>query len=324
MTPPIVVLTPVRNEEANIERFLSVTTRFADHIILADQNSSDATRDRAKQFPKTAIIQNLCAQYDESERLKLLFEEARGTFVGAKVILVLDADEILASDYTNSSDWEKFIGASPGTTLWLEKPDLIGNGERCIRYKETYPYGFCDDGLPFDANWIHSYRVPLREGAPRFISQEIKLLHYAFRSPKIQRIKMAFYSMLEKERGATGFIETLRRRRNYPADKDYTTAGCVEPVKEAWFSGWEAIGIDMKTVRDEEFCWHAVEVLKMMKKRGESFFWSEDIWDIPWDTIRKRALDAGVDCVGTGRITGPDFVNQGMWRVGDLVRRILR
>jgi len=33
----IVVVTPVRNEAWILERFLSVTSRFADHIIIADQ-----------------------------------------------------------------------------------------------------------------------------------------------------------------------------------------------------------------------------------------------------------------------------------------------
>ena len=39
--PKIIVVTPIKNEDWILDRFLSVTSQFADLIIIADQNSTD-------------------------------------------------------------------------------------------------------------------------------------------------------------------------------------------------------------------------------------------------------------------------------------------
>src|SRR5437773_12541499 len=54
----VVVVTPVRNEAWILERFLSVTSRFADHIIVADQRSSDDSRAICSRYGKVTVIDN--------------------------------------------------------------------------------------------------------------------------------------------------------------------------------------------------------------------------------------------------------------------------
>ena len=43
--PLLVVLTPVRNEAWVLHAFLKATSLWADHIIIADQMSTDGSRD---------------------------------------------------------------------------------------------------------------------------------------------------------------------------------------------------------------------------------------------------------------------------------------
>lgn len=92
-----IVLTPTKNEEWIIELFLKITSLFADHIIIADQFSTDKTVEIAKKFPKVIIIENDNTEYDEQYRQKLLIDKARSLFPGNNLLLALDADEIITA-----------------------------------------------------------------------------------------------------------------------------------------------------------------------------------------------------------------------------------
>src|SRR5207247_9635192 len=61
----VVVVTPVRNEAWILERFLSVTSRFADHIIVADQRSSDGSRAICSRYPNVTVIDNPTDEFNE-------------------------------------------------------------------------------------------------------------------------------------------------------------------------------------------------------------------------------------------------------------------
>mgnify|MGYP000249071316 CR=1 FL=1 len=76
-SPKIVVITPVKNEAWILERFLSVTSQFADYIIVADQNSTDSSVAICKKFPKVILIENKSGQFNEAERQLLLIQTAR-------------------------------------------------------------------------------------------------------------------------------------------------------------------------------------------------------------------------------------------------------
>ena len=52
----IVVVTQVKNEEWILERFLALTSRFADAIVVADQRSTDRSREIYAQFSKSHPI----------------------------------------------------------------------------------------------------------------------------------------------------------------------------------------------------------------------------------------------------------------------------
>ncbi|MFO5494935.1 MAG: glycosyltransferase family 2 protein, partial [Cuspidothrix sp.] len=140
--PKIVVITPVKNEAWILDRFLSVTSQFADHIIIADQNSTDGSQAICKKYPKVILIENKSQQFNEAERQLLLIQTARDLVQEHKIILALDADEILAANATKTASWQKMLQAEPGTILFFEKPDLFDNTYKCIRSGILTPLGY--------------------------------------------------------------------------------------------------------------------------------------------------------------------------------------
>src|SRR5437660_66806 len=68
----VICVTPVRNEEWILERFLLCASLWADYIIVADQGSDDDTPRIAASHPKVTLIENSSPAYDEAARQKLL------------------------------------------------------------------------------------------------------------------------------------------------------------------------------------------------------------------------------------------------------------
>src|SRR6266513_1643562 len=95
--PLVICLTPVKNEEWIIEKFLACTSLWADHIILADQGSTDRTTEIAKNFSKVVLIKNYDEQFNEHFRQQLLVDKAR-EFPGKKLLIALDADEFFTGN----------------------------------------------------------------------------------------------------------------------------------------------------------------------------------------------------------------------------------
>ena len=75
--PRIIVLVPVRNEAWILRTFLDCASLWADHIIVADQSSTDGSAEIAAGFPKVTVIENPSLVYSEVERQRLLIEAAR-------------------------------------------------------------------------------------------------------------------------------------------------------------------------------------------------------------------------------------------------------
>ena len=53
-----IVMTPVRNEAWVLRAFLETTSLWADYIIIADQMSTDGSREIAKSYEKVILIDN--------------------------------------------------------------------------------------------------------------------------------------------------------------------------------------------------------------------------------------------------------------------------
>ncbi len=277
----IIVITPVKNEAWILERFLSVTSIFADHIIIADQNSTDGSLDIYARYPKVVLVKNESNTFNEAERQILLFKKAREIEPGPKVILALDADEILAANAMETPGWQTMLNAEPGTMLCFEKPEMYLNTENTIRYSNTWPLGFIDDGITeHKPSLIHSIRVPISKSGSILHLNEIKILHYAMTRMNAQQAKWRMYSVIESSMST---MSLRQRRKMYVKNKDWTENRIIEKTPSNWFHNWEKQGIDMQNINDSKYYWQDLYTLQLFSKHGVNQFWNEDIWDANWE-----------------------------------------
>lgn len=303
--PKIIVVTPIKNEDWILDRFLSVTSQFADLIIIADQNSTDGSRDICQKYPKVKLIENKSDQYDEARRQILLLQTARELVPEHKIILALDADEILAANAIHSIGWQTMLKANPGTVLCFEKPDLYLTPEQCIRYDVAWPLGYVDDGIEHNPKKVHSIRIPVPDNAPRLEIHDVKILHYAIIRLTAQSSKWRMYSVIEN---AYNTQPWLKRRSRYSAFKDWTKGGKLQLSCREWFDGWEKLGIDMQTVTSYKYHWQDIEVLKYFEQYGVFKFWLDDIWNFDWEACRLYGKQQGIQGIPNDLIQKPPLL----------------
>src|SRR5262245_56122736 len=126
LRPTIVCITPIKNEAWILERFLTCASVWADHIILADQNATDGSREIAHRFPKVRLLDNSAKSYNELERQQMLLAEAR-RIPGPRLLLALDADEFLTANFHTSPEWETIRNAPAGTVISFQWPYVHTN-----------------------------------------------------------------------------------------------------------------------------------------------------------------------------------------------------
>ncbi len=287
----IIVLTPVKNEAWILDRFLSVTSQFADRIIIADQNSTDGSLEIYKKYPKVHLINNKDSQYDEASRQLLLLKTARELEPDAKrILLAFDADEVLTADSVTNPGWKTMLDSKPGTVLFFEKPDLYIDTNKAIRYSDPWPLGYVDDGVEHKPLKIHSIRVPQPEYADKLYLDDVKIMHYTLTRINAQNSKLMYYSMLENVYKKNHF---LARRRIYVRNFDYVNKNKLEATPAKWFEGWEKLGIDMRTISTETKFWYEDEALKLFSEYGSKKFWLDNIWDNSWAKLAKESGLAG-------------------------------
>lgn len=299
------MLTPVKNEEWILDRFLAVTSRFADLIVVADQGSTDGSAAICRRYPKVDLIANPAQEFNEAQRQILLLRHARERVPGPKVLLALDADEVLAADALEAPGWRRMLAAAPGTVLCFEKPDLYETPAQCLRYDTPWPLGYVDDGVEHTGTPIHSLRIPTPPGAPRLAVEGVKVLHYALTRLEYQAAKIRYYSVMENLLGTQGVPQ---RRRAYAADTDWSLFGRLEPSPREWFAGWEQEGIDMATVHHQEHSWQDFEVLRLFSRHGERRFWLDAVWDFDWEACRQQGKTLGLDGLPARPVRPPGAV----------------
>ena len=117
----LICLTPVRNEAWILKAFLTATSLWADYIIIADQGSTDGSREIALSFSKVILLDNPAKEMHQAQARKLLFDKA-AEIKGDKILFALDADEFLSGNFTHTSGWTRIINSKIGEAFcfrWL-------------------------------------------------------------------------------------------------------------------------------------------------------------------------------------------------------------
>ena len=247
---------------------------------MADQRSADASREVAATHRKTTVIENDSAPYDEGTRQRLLIDAARRAVPDAKRILIaLDADEMLTANWSRSREWESILSAEPGTVLYFDWVNILPGFETCWIPSKPLPLGFVDDGSPHGGEVLHSARIPVRPDAPSLVLRDIKVLHYQYTNWERMESKQRWYQCWECVNfPAKRAIQIFRQYHGMYARPEHE----IHPFRREWIEGYEQLGIDMADIRAEPVTWWDREIVEMLLAHGPAFFRKQDIWAKDW------------------------------------------
>jgi glycosyltransferase involved in cell wall biosynthesis len=278
---PIICMTPVKNEAWVLDRFLRCAALWADHIIIADQGSTDGSRDIARNHSKTILIDNPSPVYDQGAARALLLDAAR-RIPGPRMLVALDADEILTATFLHSPDWRQAGDAPPGTVFTMSWPLILPNFGGQFRFEDSHavPFAMVDDGSStLDSRPIHEARLPLTANSPRREIVDVAVMHLQTHHQPRLASKQRWYQCWELMNSGMppGKIFRLYHRLLIPDPQGMAS------VPPDWLDGYRDRGIEANSPypEDERFWWDR-EVLALMERSGAAGFGPLAIWDYDW------------------------------------------
>lgn len=225
MTTPLhIVMTPTRNEAWCLKAFLETTTQWADYIIIADQMSTDGTREIIQEYIEKSkncqviMIDNTNPNFNEAERQAMLVAKAREVADGRDTLLWgLDADEILAGNAFRTKDWNHIQNSVQGDVFFF-KWAFIDPDQQHYNDGEWQPWLFHDDGKEPHGNYvrnIHSMRIPYPiEEKQLYYVNDFRILHLAHLNVSREKSKTYFYQIVDWEMNKRSAV-TLSRTYSY-------------------------------------------------------------------------------------------------------------
>ena len=282
MDTTVICIVPVRNEEWIIGHFIESALGWADQIIIGDHNSNDRTAEIARKYNSVKVISLANQGFDEAQRRKPLIHEAR-KIEGRRLIISIDADEMISANWKRSPEWEKMCNSEPGTHFTLDWVQLLPGGRGCFM-PNTMDVAFVDDGAEYVGKWIHSPRIP--ENKDRKIKlNDIKLLHFISIDENRVLSKHRWYKVVEyAENDANPWDVCVR----YQDSKLETYDNDIVNVKSDWIENWEWI---QSIGSGSGFYWYDGKVLGYMDEYGTQEFKKLNIWYVDWT---KKASIAGM------------------------------
>lgn len=287
-----ICLTPTRNESWIIRPFLAAAKSWADHVIVADQGSSDGTAEEISGTPQVTLVRNEAVAYEESHRQRLLLQYAR-QIPGKRILIGLDADEALSANATTSNEWESIESAAPGTILRFRWVNVLPGFRTAWVCPGHVPLGFVDNGADHVGKAIHSPRVPQPEGAPVLDLHEIVVLHFQYVLWDRMRSKQRWYQAWEYLKHQTkNPVDIYRQYNHMHGGWNFDE---IVPLKHEWLAGFEHTGIDFRSLTCEPITWWDREVVQMLVEHGPRYFRRIGIWEKDWPDVARRLGIIGTD-----------------------------
>ncbi len=249
----LVVLTPVKNEAWILPLFCKSASLWADYIIIADQNSTDRSKEIAGNYPKVVVIENKSKDLDEDYRDRILVEKAR-ELVGTNGILFrIDADEIFTPNF-DSSDWEEIRNSKAGT-VWRFRLLLLNKD--LSSYWETpgsTTYGaFVDDGRKYTSHGLIHSRDMFKaiSESETCIAENINLLHFQFVDWNRMCSKHRWYQCFERINYPQKSAIDIYRTYHWM----YNSALPYKEIPFEWVEGYREKKIEMSGYVKEGYYW---------------------------------------------------------------------
>lgn len=276
--PLNIVMTPVRNEAWVLRAFLKATSLWADYIIIADQMSTDGSREIAKEYPKVILIDNKNPEFNEAERQSMLVTKAREVAAGRDTLLWgLDADEIIAANAFGTEDWQKIINSKPGAVFWFKWAQLTYDRKHYYDPLNSFPWLFHDDGKEPHGNYVrnmHSMRIPypMDEHDMTYV-ENFRVLHLGPAPLNRVRAKERFYVFVDwqlNHRPPYSLYSYINSNA-YPSELfDLPQEWVYTKEKDGW-DLWSYVELD------EPHCWMDDYIYERLK-------------DYPMDTMAKLPI----------------------------------
>ncbi len=294
--PTIIVLTPVKNEAWILKTFIECASLWADHIIVADQLSEDESRELAATFPKVTLIDNPGEDYSEVERQRLLIAAAR-RFPGPRVLVAIDADEIVSANICDSRNWQAALRQPPGTVLVFPKVELYGSARQyflhSVEDKNSWiPFGYLDDGAEHEGSILHTCRIPESVDATRFRVNDVVVMHFTRFNRLRAESKERWYRCFERITFPEKNILTIHRL--YDFFERMKGRFNIRATPGDWWANYQQAGINFDISESERIFWWDWHLLRVFKKHGTTPFRYLDIWAVDWECLRLQGLSRGI------------------------------
>jgi len=277
--PLLICMTPVRNEAWILHAFLKATSLWADYIIIADQMSTDGSREIAMQYPKVILIDNDNPDFNEADRQKLLIDRAR-QIDGDKILFGLDADEIFTANFSETEDWYKILNSKPGDVFWFQWAQVQSDGNSYWIPDVYFPWMFHDDGKEPHGNYVrnmHSMRIPYPiEEKQMYYVNNFKVLHFQPYYLKRNLAKQRFYMIVDYSLNRNKNVIALNRMYQIKKIKEK-----LFQITEDMFYKEKIHGFDLIEniyVNESKF-WFDDYVSNMILRDGAKKYEKIDIWD---------------------------------------------
>lgn len=271
-------MTPVRNEAWVLNAFLKATSLWADYIIIADQQSTDGSREIALSYPKVILIDNNNSEFNESERQKLLIHRAR-EIEGDKILFALDADEVFSANFLETKDWYLIINSIQGDVFCFKWAQIVETKDKFWIPDNYFPWVFHDDGKEPHGNYatnIHSMRIPYPiEEKKLYYVDDFKVLHFVLTYPQRNVSKQRFYMLVDFKMNKRGIIKLSRMYLQKKTNKQ------IFQLSDDMISFNDYFGFDIYSYIDTSNTsfWFDNYVIEKIKQDGIDYYKSIDIWD---------------------------------------------
>jgi glycosyltransferase involved in cell wall biosynthesis len=306
MSRPVIVCCPARNEAETLRRTLPTWLTFADHVVIADQNSTDDTRAYLSQYPRVTCVNNPDSEYHEGNRNALLASQARQISHEA-VLLFLDADETLSGNVLTAPEWKHFCSSPPGTAaamnwvlLWKSPFQYIRSGHGA---PAPQPFAFIDDGRePASSGTMHRPRgIGLQDPTRTFVLTSVHNLH----------VGTAFFQKFSRRQNWYKAWWINKGGRYYHTNRNHNwiynvRAEHLANTPAEWLQPYIELKIDITSVEEKDLWWYDVEILRWFAAHGERKYHLLDIWDdLDWESLRQKAMQQNISGLPQDPITGP-------------------
>lgn len=281
--PQLIVITPVRNEAWVLEAFLTHCSSWADRIIIADQHSTDGSREIATRFPKVTLIDNPDIEMNQAKARQKLFEEV-DRITGEKIVWAMDADEFLSFGFSNTAGWKEILESEPDSIFCFQWLYL----EADFQHKDSSPFAYTEWACHFSAETklaelyaeienraVHEARIPCTRTAKYINIRDIRFVHLARLNGPRTRNKYDFYqvSTVDKLKQRPNAISIYRTYHYLPNTVSLDSEEILTTIDNRDITS---------LVRTSDHGQHYIdEMVAIIKREGAKKFEKLCIWDNP-------------------------------------------